>query len=81
MNLLYIFGVMIGIVLLSWVVGAFADKFTKLWRQAILTVILFGGLWLASEGDHQTLRAMAFLLPFALIYAIWMHWQDAKRNE
>lgn len=43
-------------------------------RNLSAPVVFFGGMWLAAYGDYQTLSFMAFLLPFALVYAMVMTW-------
>ena len=46
----------------------------------MIWAVFFGGLWLAAEGDHETLRGMAFFLPFALVFGIDMFLESVDRE-
>jgi hypothetical protein len=63
--------------------GFFTDKFPEAWRYIFSAAVFFGGLWLASEGDDETVCWMAFFLPLVLVFAMVMFWKlkdDEKRR-
>lgn len=80
MTWVYIIGAMVGLGLLSWLAGCLQDKHREVWRGIVIWAVFFGGLWLAAEGDHETLRGMAFFLPFALVFGIHMFLESVDRE-
>jgi uncharacterized membrane protein len=74
---------MVAVGVVAACMGFFKDKFPEAWRYIFSAAVFFGGLWLASEGEYETVRWMAFFLPLVLVFAMVMFWKlkdDEKRR-
>ena len=47
----------------------------KAWRSAVVIGSFLLPLWLADEGDYETLKSMAFILAFALPVLCILWWE------
>jgi hypothetical protein len=56
-------------------------KYPQAWRQLLGYAVLFGGIWFALEGDHQTIRWMAFFFRFLLVYVMQTFWKEIDDDE